>query len=483
MGKKIIIQCVWGILWLLCPFFIFNKDSNDILNIEIENNEEPIDEILDVIRKPRINTFENLEFDYIDSHNQINTKKQHTILIYIAGDNDLYKFAIRNIEQLKQLGSNEQINILVHFDFHQNFKPKETRRFYIQRNKLLQIGTLPAMDSGSEQTLIDAATWAIKNYPSEYFSLVLWNHGSGQLNPIRLTQLINPSELFKYNSETKQIELDRSISYIDFLTRKSLSRGICFDDTTGNYLDDQKLNKALLKITKLLGRKIDILLMDACLMASLETAFLVEPYANYLAASEEVVLGPGYNYATMLKPLTNSYMGPFLFAKHIVDNYYITYAPVTQDFTESVTGLVYLRELIDSINEFSKTTLSFLAFNKQSAFRKTILSCGSKNVCTHFDEPSYIDLKHFYLNILNYFSHVNFYDDKGNNYFTSIEPIVKKGLEALKKAVLFNTTGRNYAKAGGLSIYFPQGSIHPSYAQTFFGKNTLWLSLLNQLKI
>ena len=66
-------------------------------------------------------------------------KKEWTILIYIAGDNDLYKYALRNIEQIKQVGSTDKVNFLIYFNLHESGNSKETRRYYVDKNQLLQI--------------------------------------------------------------------------------------------------------------------------------------------------------------------------------------------------------------------------------------------------------------------------------------------------------------------------------------------------------
>src|SRR5882724_6909888 len=44
------------------------------------------------------------------------SKKPWTIIIYMAADNDLRNFATRNIKQMASIGSNDQINIVVHLD-------------------------------------------------------------------------------------------------------------------------------------------------------------------------------------------------------------------------------------------------------------------------------------------------------------------------------------------------------------------------------
>ena len=44
------------------------------------------------------------------------------------------------------------------------------------------------------------------------------------------------------------------------------------------------------------GQKFDIVGFDACLMASIEMASVLEPYSKYMVASEEVEPGGGWNY-------------------------------------------------------------------------------------------------------------------------------------------------------------------------------------------
>src|SRR5262245_40192827 len=47
-------------------------------------------------------------------------KKPWTMIIYIAADNDLRNYAIRNIKQMSNIGSNQYVNIIVHIDIRVN---------------------------------------------------------------------------------------------------------------------------------------------------------------------------------------------------------------------------------------------------------------------------------------------------------------------------------------------------------------------------
>src|SRR3990172_569950 len=114
-------------------------------------------------------------------------KKPWTFIIYIAGDNDLRAFVTNNLKQMASIGSNEYINIVAHLDIKINGNQKITRRYLIEKNRLVHMNandpSTQCMDSGDPKTLISCCEWAITNYPAHNYALILWNHGSGILDP------------------------------------------------------------------------------------------------------------------------------------------------------------------------------------------------------------------------------------------------------------------------------------------------------------
>jgi len=48
------------------------------------------------------------------------------------------------------------------------------------------------------------------HYPAQDYALILWNHGTGIIDP-RPYKIINPAELFTFNAESSKFELDRTI--------------------------------------------------------------------------------------------------------------------------------------------------------------------------------------------------------------------------------------------------------------------------------
>lgn len=392
------------------------------------------------------------------------------IVVYMAAANDLAPFADRNIEQMKLVGSNSNLVILVHLDISRPGIKKITKRLIIHKGKVVQVGPDMAMDSGSEQTLISTIRWAYTDFPSKYLGVIFWNHGSGDLNP-SIGRAINPSKLFVYNPETRMVELDRSIGFIEFLDalHQSEQRGVCFDETTGNYLNDQRLKKGLEVCTQERGRKIDLIYFDACLMAGIGTLWIAHPYADYLIASEEVVLGTGANYHLVLSALAQKELTPAEFARHVVKSYDATYSKITQDYTHSAMNLSVVPVLSNNIDIVANLLMAAIAAQKNNSVRLAIKQARNKFACTHFDEPSYIDLGHLYQNLLKNLSAMSVAQ---NTLIRDLQHYLTEGLQIIKQTVIDNVTGQHLKNACGISIYFPERApLHPSYQHTEFVLN------------
>ena len=79
------------------------------------------------------------------------------------------------------------------------------------------------------------------------------------------------------------------------------TRGICYDDSSMDFLDNQKLATALEKARAILGGRLSVLGMDACLMSMVEVACQVSPYADYMVGSQEVEKAYGWPYGAILQ--------------------------------------------------------------------------------------------------------------------------------------------------------------------------------------
>ena len=301
----------------------------------------------------------------------INPEKEWTLIVYMAADNDLHPFAWKNIKQLEQIGSNENINIIIQLNTPGSTTP--TKRYLVKKGRRILIQdtntTLSKLNSGSPQTLIDCVAWAVQHYPAHHYALVFWNHGSAAIDPI-FTKTINPCDLFYCDPTDNMLKIDRGISYMTLLAQLANNslyfkdkRGICFDDTFKSYINNSELDFAMSEIyhNVLNKQKLDLVVFDACLMSMIEISSIMQKYVLFMAASEEVVYGTGQNYELMLKPFLYGSMSASDFAKHVVLAYEQTYHKIINDYTFSALDLSIESQLeknIDHVANLLKEALT-----------------------------------------------------------------------------------------------------------------------------
>lgn len=398
----------------------------------------------------------------------------------MAADNDLRAFAARNIQQMSNIGSNENVNILVHLDIRISGNKKITRRYFVEKDRVIHVDPYDPltqqMDSGNPATLISCCEWAIKNYPADVYDLILWNHGTGILEPPH-GKIINPMDLFTFNPITHRLELDRSIEFMEAFNATDYNqRGVCWDDTTGNYLSNKKLDLALQTICQnyLGGKKFGIIGFDACLMSMVEVASFIKKYGQIMTSSQEVELGMGWKYDEVLAPFLQRSLDTETFARHIISAYEKTYQSITHDYTLSAIDLSAIKSLEKNINYVASLLIEGI-LSQKALYVKAIKESRNKLVCTHFDEPSYIDLHHLYVNLSHNIKKIDVGSDQRDKQIQEILlDRLEEGKGIIQYGVIANTTGRNLKNAQGISIYFPERNIHSSYQQASFLASNHW---------
>ncbi len=213
-----------------------------------------------------------------------------TVLVYLAGDNNLEESAIVDLNEMEQVGSDEQVNIVVELDRSTNFYTGHdnwtgAKRFYVTKDTTshpendeddivsVELVNLGATDSGHPDTLRDFLLWGVETFPSDKVAVVFWNHG------------------WSWNFQ-----------------QTTPNKGIMSDDNTGNDISvaNGELRSVMDSLTTKLGRPIDLLGMDACTMQSWEIATDIAPYSQYFVASQDYVNWDGWSYDVFLKELIES---------------------------------------------------------------------------------------------------------------------------------------------------------------------------------
>lgn len=379
-------------------------------------------------------------------------KKPTTVLVYIAGDNSLAPYVHLDLEEMQKIGSNENVNVLAYVSSADD-SGKWTRALVINKGQAFQDGADMDKDSGKAQTAIDAIDWAHTKFPSDNFVIVFWNHGSGPLNRNGLTT-----------------------TFFGKPWGMPADRAFCYDDTTGSYFTDQDLRSVLAHSVNMRSKAVDIVAFDACLMANIEVAYAVQPYAKYLVASEQTIPGEGYPYDTALGMAAKPKLSIPKMVADMVKDYGTLYSSSTPDYTLSGIDLSQLPNLRSAMDSLALALVSGLHSNDHAAVKRAMYVSGDPSKCTYFTEDSYIDLGHFLNNLQTNISTL-----KTNNkaLYNQLKAAITNVSTALKKCVVAQVHGANFPKATGMSMYMERyGSLDPDYASTRWAQDTKWAQML-----
>jgi hypothetical protein len=388
-------------------------------------------------------------------------KKKWTVMIWMAGDNDLESFGDRDLAEMKKVGSTDDINVTVQFD---SMRDDRTRRYYMRE------GGRPADDvveelgetnTGDPAVATDFFRWAIERYPSDRLLGVIWNHGSGidetdiyararaRGTPVVRAALAGRHRRALFNSTVTQATNDRAIAY---------------DDTSRDFLDNLELKRVLAEVKKETGRVFDVLGFDACLMNMIEVAYQLKGNARVVVGSEELEPGDGWPYDRVLRSLaaTPGVSGAELGAQ-IVDHYIDSYRAET--ITQSALDLSRLDDVAGAVDAFAKALTRAI----RSAAEYTAVS-KALNATQRFDMPDFVDLGHFCQELAK------------RTKAAAVKSAAKATLDALGARNGFvlaeRHKGGGVRHASGAAIYFPRGPVNKVYGRLDFAKATAWRTFL-----
>lgn len=250
------------------------------------------------------------------------TNPKWTVMVYMMGDNNLSSFVGKNVEEIEKVGSTPNVNVVGQYDKEGN---DDTRRFFFKNGKIEE-KPLNETDCCDPAVLKKFIKWAVRSHTADHYALVLYGHGWGwepsKIDPHGGTN--KPSrgtsreahhrgkahyrkQLFRTTRETNS-QTREAFFVIDFgETNRSeyvRTRGMG-PDKNGHSLDTLELDKVVAYAKRVIGKKLDILGLDGCLMSNLEVAYQIYPFVNYLIASEEKAPLSAWPYDKVLNVFNN----------------------------------------------------------------------------------------------------------------------------------------------------------------------------------
>lgn len=203
-------------------------------------------------------------------------RAEWTILVYHDADCDLEAPMLDDLDEMVAAGGTKDVNVVALVDRSPKGEPAGRysnravggladwsggKLVQVTKGKLVELAALPEEPNfGDPATLVAFVDRAVEAFPAKRYALVFGDHG-----------LAWP--------------------------------GVCADEShDDDFLTPAELGAALKTLTAAHGR-LDLVGFDACLMANLETAAMLAPFAKVMVASEELEPGTGWWYTPVLEAL------------------------------------------------------------------------------------------------------------------------------------------------------------------------------------
>ena len=192
-----------------------------------------------------------------------------TVMLYLCGA-DLEsneRMATNNLAAVARTAPVPEVNFIIETggakEWHSQelgmeVDPSRLERWSYTDQGFTKVGEAELASLAEKSTLEDFLTWTAEHYPAKKYQLLLWDHGGGSIKGVVFDELYGDSSLQLYD--------------------------------IADALEDS-------------GVHLENFMTDTCLMATLETAEAVAPYAEYYVGCEETLSSYGSNYTGFLQYL------------------------------------------------------------------------------------------------------------------------------------------------------------------------------------
>ena len=321
-----------------------------------------------------------------------------TIMVYMCGTDleSKYKMATMDLQEMLNANLSDKVRIIVTTGGCKKWNNNVISSSVNQIWELKDDGLVPVEQSWGTSAMTDPnhlsdfIKYCKTNYPADRNMLIFWDHGGGSVTG--------------YGYDEK--------------------------NTSASSMTLAKIDSAL----KNGGVKFDVIGFDACLMATLETGLVCEPYADYLLASEETEPGTGWYYTNWLTKLSqNTSMPTIELGKIIVDDFISSSCSADRNaqVTLSIVDLAEMKGTIPSaFNDFSTSTNEMIKADNYAQIASARAGARQFAKSSKINQVDFIDLA----------NRINTADSKAL-------------VNALLGCVKYNRA--TMSNCYGISIYFP----------------------------
>lgn len=330
-----------------------------------------------------------------------------TVLVYMVADNDLEPAALRDLEEMMQVGGSQDFRLLVQLDRAAGYSDDPigglaawsgAKRLEVREGELVELADLGPANLATSDALADFLKWGHEVAPADRTALVLWDHGAAWAG----------------------FGLDESAS--DRLSIEELATGISLG-----------VHESGMGQLALLG-------FDACLMGTAEVYLTLRPYAEYMIASSALVPGHGWDYTALSHAASAPTTGPVELGEAILEAY-LSFAEVrgTADaITMTLVDLYALDPLAAFVEEWGETMAKHIDDAAAVATRSAqgALRFGRSPDRTHDFEM--VDLLHW-----------------AQNYARDVSQPASTPISAVRGAIVEHVSGPLTKTSSGIAIHLP----------------------------
>jgi hypothetical protein len=381
-----------------------------------------------------------------------------TLMFYEDADNSLETPQLANIKEMLQLGSSDSVQMVMLCDRSPKSEPKDqytdeaigglpnwsgAKLLHVEKGKLKPLADWGDTNMADPTTLRRFLDASAKAYPADHYGLIIADHGTGW-------------------------------------------EALCVDESSGDKVMSLRDLRAGLEPFAAAHGKLEIVGLDACLMASFETAQALAPVAHMMVASEELAPARGWNYDAVSKAVVEKpTMTGYDLGRAIVDAYTIHFREAKDPLeksaalgtTLSLLDLDQFPLLVSAMSAMGDRCIASLQ-NGRSGWIKVARSraaseeYGATGVRGEGGEEEMHDLMGIAQSL----------EASGD---PAIAEAAKQVDDAIRKVVRYFMRGPCRSHAGGISAYFPidgislQDATGSAYLSRTFARDCRWINFLS----
>ena len=288
--------------------------------------------------------------------------------------------------------------------YHEDVEAGQQGRYLYDSDGLTFLEAQPEADMGDPETLADFLSFCKENFPADHTMFLFWNHGGGSVSGAAF------DEIYDYDSLTLD-EMYQAFGSVYELSEEN--------------------------------PPFDIVGFDTCLMATIDTAWMLSDVSHYLVASEEMEPGCGWSYDKWVQTLgDHPGIDGAALGQIICDSYMEGCEDIgmEQEATLSVVDLQKIQPLLNAYDDLGKEALTLACEDSTFFAEFGRRAVQTENYGGNTPDQGYtnmVDMGHLV-----------------RNSEDLLPETAQAVLDALEECVIYNVSGDYRSEATGLSCYY-----------------------------